>query len=158
MSVDATDCQIYEPIPFSSKWYSHKFRGPGLRYEIGVCIATGHISWVHGPFPCGRYSDVTIFRLGMKQALVRGEKVVADGGYVDESCEKNPTDRSKSNLFHSQARARHETVNRRIKQFAIARQRFCHKLSRHSCCFHAVANLTQLMIERGEPLFDVLCD
>jgi len=41
-SVDGTDCQIQEPLLFNAKWYSHKFKGPGLRYEVGVCISTGH--------------------------------------------------------------------------------------------------------------------
>ena len=43
ISVDGTDCRIYEPEPFDTKWYSHKFNGPGLRYEIGVCIVSGNI-------------------------------------------------------------------------------------------------------------------
>ena len=50
-SVDGTDCRIREPSPFNPKWYSHKFHGPGLRYEIGICIRTGHLVWVHGLFP-----------------------------------------------------------------------------------------------------------
>ncbi len=47
---------------------------------------SAHIVWVHGPWPCGEFSDIKIFRLGMKGALHAGEKVVADKGYKDESC------------------------------------------------------------------------
>ena len=36
ISLDGTDFRIQEPTPFDPKWFSHKFKGPGLRYEIGV--------------------------------------------------------------------------------------------------------------------------
>ncbi len=153
VSVDGTDFRIFEPTPFNSKWYSHKFKGPGLRYEVGVCIVTGHVVWVNGPFPCGKYSDVKIFRLAMKRALLNGESVIADGGYTDERCEKNRQSRVVPKHLHSLARARHETVNRRFKQFSVLGTRFRHDKSLHSVCFHAVANLTQLMLSHGEPLF-----
>lgn len=155
VSVDGTDFKICEPSPFQTKWYSHKFNGPGLRYEVGICIGTGHIVWVHGPFPCGRYSDLSIFRLGMKESLLSGEKVVADGGYRDNCCEQLGGQSSTLSKVYSVVRARHETVNRRLKQFFVLGHRFRHDLSRHSACFHAVSNLTQLMIENGEPLFSV---
>ena len=38
MSVDGTDFLINEPKPFDNCWFSHKFRGPGLRYEVEVSI------------------------------------------------------------------------------------------------------------------------
>jgi hypothetical protein len=47
---------------------------------------------------------------------------------------------------------RHETVNRRLKQFYCINLRFRHSLHLHPRFFHAVVNLTQLMIEIGEPL------
>lgn len=36
--VDGTDFIIHEPSPFSPEWYSHKFRGLGWRYEVGVSV------------------------------------------------------------------------------------------------------------------------
>lgn len=33
MSVDGTDCPVYEPWPFDPKWFSKKFNGPGVKYE-----------------------------------------------------------------------------------------------------------------------------
>lgn len=154
-SVDGTDFRIYEPKPFNPKWYSHKFKGPGLRYEVALCIATGHIVWVFGPFPCGSHPDLTIFRLRMKAALLPGEKVVADGGYRDDACLLRTDVEGEQRLLLATVRARQETVNRRFKQFFVLGHRFRHRLSLHSACFHAVANITQLMIERGKPLFAV---
>jgi hypothetical protein len=42
--------------------------------------------------------------------------------------------------------ARHETVNKRIKQFCCLNFRFRHYLHLHPRFFHAVVNLTQLLI------------
>ena len=64
MTVDGVDCPIQEPIPFDPQWFSHKFRGPGLKYEIAVCIQTGDIVWANGPFKCGKWPDVKILRHG----------------------------------------------------------------------------------------------
>lgn len=153
-SVDGTDFRIREPYPFDKKWYSHKFKGPGLRYELGVSVSTGRIVWAHGPFPCGSFSDLTIFKIAMKKALEHDEFVIADGGYRDEKCLKRGSTDELSRKF-SVIRARHETVNRRLKQFSVLSSRFRHPLSRHSVCFHAVCNLTALMIEHEEPLFNI---
>lgn len=42
-SIDGTDCDISEPTPFTPRWFSHKFRGTGIRCEIGVCLRKGRI-------------------------------------------------------------------------------------------------------------------
>ena len=36
VSIDGTDFRIQEPSPFSSSWYSHKFKGPGVLYGNNV--------------------------------------------------------------------------------------------------------------------------
>eukprot|EP00171_Calliarthron_tuberculosum_P005014 IDg5014t1 len=72
--------------PFNRGWYSHKFEGPGIRYEVGVAIETGTLVWAHRPFPAGRYPDLKIFRLGMKNSSYEDEKVIADGTYRDDAC------------------------------------------------------------------------
>lgn len=156
VSIDGTDFRIREPTPFSSKWYSHKHNGPGLRYEVGIALTTGWIVWVHGPFPCGQFSDISVYRLGMRDALSAGESVIADGGYKDSTCEKHPKETDPIHeQYHCVARARHETCNRRFKQSKVLGERFRHDLSRHSSCFHAVVNLTQLSILYGHSFFEV---
>ena len=81
MTVDGVDFRIEEPTPFSKKWFSHKFHGPGLRYELGVCIQTGDIVSFNGPFPYREFPDLKICRVGMKKKLVPGECVITDCGY-----------------------------------------------------------------------------
>ena len=51
--VDGTDFCIQEPVPFPEKWYSHKFKRPGLRYDVGLSVRSGTLVWAHGPFPVG---------------------------------------------------------------------------------------------------------
>ena len=61
VTVDGTDFRIYDPSPFWSKWMSFKFKGPGLRYEVGVSIESGDIVWINGPFMPGMFNDLQIF-------------------------------------------------------------------------------------------------
>jgi DDE superfamily endonuclease len=149
VTVDGTDFRIREPKDFDSKWYTKKYNGPGLRYEVAVCIHTGHIVWCHGPFPCGQNPDITIFRKGLKDALEEGEMAEGDSGYIGE-----PLTLSSKYNFRSEnhrrskalARARHECINRLLKQFEVLHQRFHHGLEKHAMCFYAVAVITQLAI------------
>lgn len=155
-SVDGTDCRINEPFPFDSKWYSHKFHGPGLRYEIGLANHSGNIVWVNGPFPCGSYPDIKIFKEKMVHHLQHKELIVGDNGYIHSKC-ITPGDVSEGKReIHKLLRARHETVNERLKNFNIIKHIFRHHVSLHSLVFHSVANLTFLLIDHGDDLFEVL--
>jgi hypothetical protein len=138
---------------------SHKFKGNGLKYKVGVCIATGHIVWVHGPSRAGK-SNITLARQAFVSFLNDDEMAVADSGYRGELQHiKTP------NLMHfcsgeeyydaSVARARHETVNSHFKSKQVLVKRFRHSLAFHLACFRAVAVITQLNIEAGESLFPV---
>ena len=153
MSVGGTDCKILEPFPFSRKWFSRKFNGPGLRHEVALCISTGRIAWAHGPFPCGPNTDLVIFREGLKKALSPSEMVIGGKGYCDAKFFTDSEDCNVSEVDFRRIRARHEAVNRRLKQFFVLSHAFRHDLRRHSACFHAALNLIQLMIDNGAPLF-----
>ena len=156
---------IAEPYPYekewSERWYSPKFKGAGLRYEIGISILGGDIVWVNGPFPCGQYNDLTIFmEFGMKDNLEEGERVECDDGYGGADPEFA---KSKSGIFHPKMSkktcnivcARQESANKRIKQFAALSGVFRHDMTKHSTVFNAVALVTQISIEVGMPLFEV---
>ena len=79
-----------EPSTFDPQWYSHKFHSPGLRYEIGICILTGHIVWAHGGLPCGEWSDLRLARDAFIHRLQPHEKALADKGYKDQHYFENP--------------------------------------------------------------------
>jgi hypothetical protein len=58
----------------------------------------------------------------------------------------------------SEARARHETVNCRLKSFKILSTPFRNEISKHWMCFHAIANMVQLELENDRPLYQVHYD
>ena len=80
ISLDGTDFHIQEHTPFDPKWFSHKFKGPGVWYEVGICLQTWWIAWWNGAFHCGSLGwQWLIDELDDKV----GEVVLADGGYND---------------------------------------------------------------------------
>ena len=66
MSVDGTDVPIPERGP---DWYSYKFRGSGLRYEVALGIKTGDICWMSGPHQPGKLNDLEIFHKSLRSWL-----------------------------------------------------------------------------------------
>lgn len=155
--MDGTDFRIFEPSPFDPKWYSHKFKGPGLRYEVALNIRTGEIVWINGPFPCGRFPDRIIARdEGLEHCLDQGEKYVADGGYRGGIHSVTPNGLNNyEQWMQQQVRSRHETVNQRFKQFGALGNVFRHKLIKHGVIFTAVANVTQISICEESSLFAI---
>jgi hypothetical protein len=154
---DGTDCHIHEQRPFSGGWWSHKFNGPGVRYLIGISVSTSEIVDIKGPFPCGHWPDLKIFRQHVIPKLSQGEKVVADRGFRGEpnfvttkdNCE-SPAAREKVNRLL----ARHESANKHFKDWKILSEKFRHDIKRHRTAFFAVAAMVQIELKTGYPLFD----
>ena len=168
MSIDTTDCQVQEPacdgvtkngrwLPFNPKWHSHKFHGAGLHYEIAMNIQNGYIVWLNGPFPCGNYNGIKIFKNGLQKKLADGEKVEADGIYrgVDGVRSKGDFASKSDKRAKGKARARHETGNGRLKFFGCLKETWRHPLAKHKHAFAAVVVIVQLSIESGESLNQV---
>jgi hypothetical protein len=167
MSIDATtDCPINEPMPFDKKWYSQKINGPGVKYEVGVCIITGHIIWINGPFPASE-NDGTIMSETLAPLLCEDEAVEVDGGYSGNPRMKGPTV-AKASIERKQkslVRGRHEIVNSRLKIYNVLNISFRHTgkyderseelLRKHGICFIAIAVITQIGFTTGEAIFDV---
>lgn len=157
LNVDGTD---FEAMIKGTKFYSHKFNGSALRYEVATSIKQGDICWINGPYPAGAWNDISIFRDGLMQSLDMGERVEADDGYIAESplyikCPSSVANPARRRKLQSRVRSRHETVNARFKQWGALRQRFRHAPGKHGDVFYAVATITQLSIENGMPLFHV---
>ena len=85
------------------------------------------------------------------------EKVITDRGYcvnpfcltLDESLNEE------HKKFMGKARARHETVNRRLKQWKCLQQLWRHDRSKHHFVFKTVTTLVQLEFEFGHKPFQV---
>lgn len=131
-----------------------------MRYEVGVSILNGDIVWVNGPYECGLWPDIKIFRNSLRSHLDQNERVEADDGYIGEApnkvkCPKSFTNRVSTEAMQSRARNRQETVNARFKNWQILRQIFRHKIHTHGEVFVAIAMITQMTINRGDKLFQV---
>jgi len=156
MCIDGTDVPIYEPGVRSSIWWSHKFNGPGVRYEVGTCIRTGDIVWFRGPFPCN-FSDREIFDSFLSEKLLPGEGVEADSGYTGRhqiftpGVAKNHKERKQK----SQVRGRHENVNGRLKVFGVMKRWNNPNPAKHAVFARCVAVIVQLSFTLGERLYEV---
>jgi hypothetical protein len=157
VTVDGTDFAIFEPVPFSSKWYSHKLKRAGLRYEIAICIQMGESVWINGPFPSGSWSDLMIARYALVDALDDGECYLADSRYRDgKQFSVTPSGmHSFSDRQQSAVRSRHETLNKHYKDWGALRWLYRHSPVSHSKVMHAIVNIVQVTILNGEPLFQV---
>lgn len=157
ISIDGTDFRTCNWKPFWRGWYTYKHKCAGLRYEIGVGIQGGDIVWINGPFPPGAFPDISIFRKALKEVLLEhNEMAEGDRGYRGEpQLVRTPVDGS---VMQMRVRSRHETVNKRFKQWGALQKKFYHRLCKHQIVFCAVAVIIQLTIENGEPLFGVTYD
>ena len=160
ITVDGTDFLVQEPSPFDPDYFSHKFDHAGLRYEVGICIKTGWIVWVNGPFPCGAWPDLRIARSSLHYMLDAGEMYVADGGYTDDyGYSINPDGtHSFEQRQYATARARHEQVNSCFKTYNCMRVMWRHDREKHGIVFYAVATIVHLGISLGNLTFTVQYD
>ena len=149
-------------MPQKSKVFaSHKFANKsGVRYKVAVEILTGEMKWINGPFPCGKFPNVTIFCASFLTCLDDFERVEADDGYIGESPFRAKVPKtvlncpSEADAFQKRVQGRHETINARLKAYAILSEVFRHDITQHGYVFRAVAVLViQLSIKNGDPLF-----
>lgn len=159
MTVDGTDFLIHEPFPFDKIWYSHKFKHAGVRYEIAVCIQTGWIVWIRGPFPCGAFNDCQIYQQSLKQKLLPTERVEADAGYSNEMTVRLPDDyqgKIEWKWQKGRARARHEAINGKLKEWKAIGNVWRHDVKKHQMTTRAVAAILQseILEKRGTFMID----
>ena len=157
VTVDGTDFKVWEPSPFNPDYFSHKFHHAAVRYEIGICIKTGWIVWINGPFPCGAWPDLRIARDALHDSLDGGEMYVADGGYADSNGFSYTPDGTHTfqQRTYQLGRARHEGINGCFKVYKCLTDEFRHDLTKHSAVFRSVANICQIGIAAGGLTFEI---
>lgn len=177
------DCVHFEVDEFrtdpGSKWYSHKFNGSGLSYEVCCDVVQDRIVWVNGPFPASKH-DITIFRGGKRgekskwrsdslfSQVPNGKRLIGDSGYVGEPKKISATLGGHSKEvkeYFARAKSRQETINARYKNFRILGTSFWHKgekgsgskgkMDLHGSVFNAITVVLQYDLENGNPLFDM---
>lgn len=162
ISVDGVHFRIHEPrTQPSSGWYSKKHNGAGSTYEVAVAIQHNKIVWINGPFPAGQ-NDMKIFRGKLMSKIPDNCRAVGDDGYRGEPLKvstKNVFNTDKVKKFSSRVRARHETVNSRLKAFGALDNEFRSKgsgrMQKHKSVFEACCVIVQYELDNGSPLFKV---
>jgi hypothetical protein len=130
-----------------------------------VAIYSDKIVWVNGPFPAGQ-NDMRVFCKpgGLKSKLQKGHPAVTDEGYrgaPDYATTRNAYDSEEVKYFKGRAKARHETVNSRLKAFGILNQPFRTnggkngRLERHKAAFEACLVIIQYELDNGSKLMRV---
>ena len=177
LSVDGVHFHSSEMRPDPhSKWYSHKFNGPGFAYEVALDTVEDVARWTNDPKPAATH-DLTFLRGGtLKQGkknwdksalyfyMPKGVRLVGDSGYSGQddliSTTDSAHDPATKELF-ARFKSRQETYNTRLKFFAVLGQIFCHgknglpnKMKLHQTCFDAVCVLVAYDVENGHPLFE----
>ena len=153
VSADSLACRIREWRPFSPRWYSYKHKSAGVRYETCFSIERCSLAWVHGPFECGAFPDLKRFQLFINKNFEEGVRVIRDGSYSDVRRELPPDESNEQYKLYAIIRARHKTLNARLKNVFVLSDCFQHKPCLHAYSFQAVANITRLMLQGTNPLF-----
>ena len=123
---DGIDCPTTKQGKSNKAFYSHKYKASGLRYSIASCIETGDIVHIDGPLPAGDWPDISIFRSFLKWRLDPGERINADAGYAGEDPAfvvamggMRAMELAGQREARGSLRNRHETINKRMKQFKV---------------------------------------
>ena len=143
-------------------FFSNKFNHAALRYEIAVALYSSNIVWASGPHLPGMKNDLSIYRESLKHILIANNEMgFADAGYRGEPKTIQEKGRGSEEERHvaTRARARHETINRRLKEFKSLSTQFRHNkgydVTNHGYVFDAVLVLTQLSVAHHKSLFEV---
>ena len=125
-----------------------------------ISICECRIVWINGPFP-GSNNDLTIYRTDLKNVLLSGEKILADGGYPDQSdphllipYKKRPgqgltTDEAKVNQMISSKRVRIEQVNRYFKNFGVMSGTWRGTEEQNGDIFKVLAKITNIYLQES---------
>ena len=142
----------------SSSWYSHKHKGPGVTYELGISIWESKLVWINGPFMAGK-NDIGMFKSdgGLEERIPASKRALGDSAYKSSTrtSVKDTLDSNELKKFKNRALARHETFNGRIKCFSVLENRWRHCLAKHKIVVEVVCILVQYDMDNGFPLFEV---
>ena len=103
-------------------------------------------SWFVFSFPCKVQGYAKFLALAVSILAILGSSFLSLARYFAKS---------RAILRMSNARARHETINRRLKTWGILKQVFRSKLAKHHIAFRSVLVLEEIAIENGHPPFQV---
>jgi hypothetical protein len=170
ISVDGTDCAIWEPkhgkLPKDKKFFSKKKNRAGVKYLVAISVYGAQCVFIDGPLEAGRYNDIEAFRKNLKGKIRAGKKAVVDGGFPP-----NPNSKKELNMlalprpgyggkefqnFKARVRCRHETFNSRLKFYSCLSQLFRHGMDKHGEAFTAICVTVQYEMDNGAPIYNAV--
>jgi hypothetical protein len=115
--------------------------------------------WINGPYECGKWNDIMIFRNALLTELAPNERVEADDGYRGEhpqkiKCPCGIANLEETEFMQQRIRNRQETINKRFKDWGAMRQLWRHEIPSHGEAFRVIAIILQLSINDGEKMFE----
>ena len=124
-----------------------------------MSILGGDLVWIQNPYPAGAFTNIMIFNKVLRNFLELGERVEVDKGYAGHAnkivCPTNTVNPPELKGMQGRVRARHKTLNGRLKNWGILSQVFRHRITLHGTTFRACAAVTQITIaDCGESLFE----
>ena len=164
ISVDGVDMKTREKSTSTynvdSTQYSQKFNHGGVKYEIAIDAFDPKIVSVNGPFRGGE-ADINIFMNKLAPMIPEGKLVIADRVYKSS---KHPEVNKKFSIpnycdskelfnFKTRVRARHESLNGRLKNFRCLTSTYHHPHHKHVHVFYAVCVIVQYEMDCGSPIF-----
>lgn len=132
-------CQEFRCDP-NSKWWSHKFNGPGVSFEVVTDPVDGKIRWINGPQPASIH-DLTFLHGGKKGEKHKWKRtalyfhvpsntiLVGDSAYEgqpDKVTITRDVHKPATKQFFAWMKSMQETCFKRFKDFKILSGCFCH--------------------------------
>ena len=165
-SVDGTCTLMNEPrmpdIRKDPRNYCKKFNMAGRNHEIALDLWSSRC--IHAKMSDrGSVHDLTAFWQELLGKMPAGKRIIADKGYISFLNDEHhtiawpsPLDPPDVKKFKSDARARHENFNKRLKDYNVLKKSFAEGIEKQQRCFNAVVVMVQYAIEDtgpyGEPL------
>lgn len=138
--------------------YSFKFKSAGLDYQLCIAIrGKDFLVHCHGPVKASTH-DLTVWRdSGVEERVPFGKFGIGDSAYGSIECiaYKNPMDDPEVKKFKARALARHESYNKRLKNFGILDSTFRHDLEKHRMVVEGIMVVLQYSMRTDAPLFEV---
>lgn len=163
VSVDGVHYRFHEvkhPTPSKNPaYFSHKYKGPGLSYELALHVFEPCLVWVRKN-PKTKDNDRKNFVAAIRNKIPNGKLTITDRAYRGRGGDPkvsapNLHDAEELKTFKAWAGMRQEHFHSRVKAFNCLTDNFRHNELRHQHCFEAVCVICQYDIELVSPLFDV---